>query len=113
MEKIYQMIKVLPEKSEVWFCISLLFHKLDNERVFPAIYKAYSDYRKFYNVDSIGFPVLKDSWNFVKIVSHGLLHIDHRLLNYEAQEMSILVSSSLLKTRKFVPPFNKYNMVFT
>ena len=42
-------------------------------------------------------------------VSHGLIHVDHRLLSREAQEMSILTSCSLAKSKVFVPPFNKWN----
>jgi len=37
------------------------------------------------------------------------VHVDHRLLKKEAQELSILVSCSLSKSKIFVPPFNKWN----
>jgi hypothetical protein len=45
----------------------------------------------------------------VEIASHGLVHADHRQMHFDAQEMSILVSCSLLQTKIFIPPFNKWN----
>ena len=79
---------------------------IGKQRIFPEILNAYSDYRKFYMVDKLGIPVFHPR---VKIASHGLIHVDHRLLSRDAQEMSILVSSSLAKAKMFIPPFNKWN----
>ena len=84
------------------------------ERVFPSILNAYSDHRVFYRVEKIGIP---DWLNDIKVefdcvvASHGLIHVDHRLLEKPAQELSILSSLSLLKSNIFVPPFNKYNKI--
>jgi len=80
--------------------------EIGKQRIFPKIFNAYSDYRKFYYVDKAGLPVLHHK---AKMASHGLVHVDHRLLSKEAQEMSILVSSSLVKAKVFIPPFNKWN----
>jgi len=85
---------------------------VDSERVFPPILNAMSDYRNFFRLTQIGIP----SW-LPQIVnefgcqlgSHGLIHVDHRLMGKEAQELSIVTSTSVLKTDIFVPPFNKYN----
>lgn len=81
--------------------------KKDNQRVFPKIYNAFSDYRVFYNIDKCGIPlgIHKDAI----VASHGLIHVDHRLLDRSAQEVSILSSCGLLKSNIFVPPFNKWN----
>ena len=43
------------------------------------------------------------------MASHGLIHVDHRLMTKEAQELSILTSASLVKANVFIPPFNKWN----
>ncbi len=100
------------ENSKIIFCISPLVHDMSHEtgktkeRIFPKIMNAYSDYRKFYKVDKCGIPTIP-SW--ITRAGHGLLHVDHRLLNREAQEMSILTSCSLAKASIFVPPFNKWN----
>lgn len=97
---------------EVLFCVSPVVHNILSEdetirqRVFPKIFNAYSDFRKFYEVDKCGIPKIPD---WITRASHSLIHIDHRLLTKEAQEMSILVSCSLIKCSILVPPFNKWN----
>lgn len=83
-----------------------------HERVFPSILNAYSDFREFYKVERIGLPEWLEelrSLDNVCFASHGLVHVDHRLLDKSAQEMSILTSTSFISTNIFVPPFNKYN----
>ena len=84
------------------------------ERVFPAIFNAYSDYRCFYNVNKCGVPnvitVLNSKYGRqINLAGHGLIHVDHRLLNREVQELSILVSCSLVGAKIYIPPFNKYD----
>lgn len=79
---------------------------ISKQRIFPKIYNAYSDYKKFYNVDLAGIPKFH---NKATMASHGLIHVDHRLLDRSAQEMSILVSSNLVNAKIFIPPFNKWN----
>lgn len=82
------------------------------ERIFPSILNAFSDQRVFYKVEKIGLPDwlndISESYG-ARLASHGLIHVDHRLLEFSAQEMSILTSTSLLGSEIFVPPFNKYN----
>ena len=91
----------------IWV-VSLLSTEESNQRVFPPIWKAYSDHKVFFRVKQMGIPDIPQNMN-IKIASHGLVHVDHRLLTKEAQEMSILVSCSLLNTDQYVPPFNKWN----
>lgn len=98
---------------QVIWAVSLLVHDMSSEsssrerqRVFPKILNAHSDFKKYYEVDILGVPNLNSN---VSIASHGLVHVDHRLLDKSAQEMSILVSSSILKSKIFIPPFNKWN----
>ena len=82
------------------------------ERVFPSILNAHSDHKVFYKIEKIGIPdwldAIVEKYNCI-LASHGLIHIDHRLLPFDAREMSIVTSLSLIKSRIFVPPFNKYN----
>jgi hypothetical protein len=98
--------------SVVWG-VSPLMHDMsyenqrDKQRTFPKILNAYSDYRIFFNVDRAGIPEIKNK-NII-VASHGLVHVDHRLLTKEQQEMSILISSSLCKSTTFIPPFNKWD----
>lgn len=82
------------------------------ERVFPSILNAHSDHKVFYQIERIGIPNwLSDITTEFDclLASHGLIHVDHRLLPIDAQEMSIVTSLSLIKANIFVPPFNKYN----
>ena len=106
------LFKSFPDCKVMWG-ISPLVHDLSQEnsektkqRIFPKIMNAYSDYRKFYTVDKAGIPDINTK---ATLASHGLIHVDHRLLSREAQEMSILISSSLVKSKIFIPPFNKWN----
>lgn len=100
-------------QAKIQYAVSLMcndntdLEKPLNELVFRPIYKAYSAHNIFYQVERFGLPAnIPDS---VEITSHGLIHADHRLLDRGAQEMSILVSCSLLHTQTFTPPFNKWN----
>ncbi len=116
MNLVYEMTEYLKNRfsdCDVIWGISPLVHDMSNEpieknkqRIFPKILNAHSDYRVFYNVDKVGIPKLIDG---ILIASHGLIHVDHRLLSKEAQEMSILISTGLVNSKLFIPPFNKWN----
>jgi len=92
----------------VMWVVSLLSTIEKDQRVFPSIWKAYSDYKVFYKVKQMGLPNIPSELG-VFTASHGLVHVDHRLLTREAQELSIIVSCSLLNTGTYIPPFNKWN----
>jgi hypothetical protein len=110
--RIADLIKSKIQNVRIIFCISPLVHDMaqasgkDKERIFPKILNAFSDYRVFYKVNKCGIPKFP---NWIDRAGHGLVHVDHRLLNKEAQEMSILTSCSLAGASIFVPPFNKWN----
>jgi hypothetical protein len=80
----------------------------DSQRIFPSIFNAHSDHSVYYRVNHLGIP---DVPNPVIPAGHGLIHVDHRLLDYDAQEMSIVASCSLANATIFVPPFNKWNSI--
>lgn len=110
MVHINHIVELISEKfpdSEIIFAISPLVHDTGDQRVFDKVMNALSDYRKFYLVDKCGIPVINTP--DIKKATHGLIHVDHRLLSYETQEMSILISASLTGAKVFVPPFNKWN----
>lgn len=82
--------------------------RLDQERIFPAIWHTQSDHRIFYRMEKVGVP----DWirqPGVELAAHGMVHVDHRLLKRSAQELSILMSCSLVNCKIFVPPFHKWN----
>jgi hypothetical protein len=87
------------------------FSGLTSERPFPAILNAHSDWRVFLAGNRIGLPHWLGGMldKNIELASHGLVHVDHRLLSIEAQEFSILISRSIVGSGVFVPPFNKWN----
>ncbi|MDP3741893.1 MAG: hypothetical protein Q8R15_01115 [Candidatus Micrarchaeota archaeon] len=105
--------------AEIVLAVSPLVHDVSGEvtadrgRAFPRVLNAMSDHRLFFQVARAGVPAwvadLKASRHNVRTASHGLVHVDHRLLGCEAQELSIVTSCSLVKTQTFVPPFNHWN----
>lgn len=92
--------------SRVIHAISPIVYDTGDQRVFPKILNAYSDPIVYNFGTKIGIPEIDP---LVERASHGLIHVDHRLLTKEAQDMSITVSLAITKSNIFVPPFNKYN----
>lgn len=78
------------------------------ERLFPKDWTPRSDRRDFYRLNACGLPDLRGLPTHQR-AAHGLIHVDHRLLSRDAQELSILVSCSLVGTATFIPPFNYWN----
>ncbi len=97
--------------SPMVFNMSTCEDPLMRERVFPAMWHTRSDFREFYRMNKVGVPTCLEKLrrDNVEIASHGMIHVDHRLLKRSAQEMSILASCALLNTAYFVPPFHKFD----
>lgn len=91
--------------SPIVFDMSL-YPKDNPQRVFPKILTAQSIYQNFYKGSIIGVPEVPPH---IEVASHGLFHIDSRLLTRECQEMNILSSCALVNSMVFIPPFNKWN----
>jgi len=111
MQLLNDLTNILIEKfpnSEVIWAVSPMVDSKEKyrQRIFPKKWNAMSDYRQFFKMDKIGIPDLHPK---VTLAGHGLVHVDHRLLDYHAQELSILLSCNLIKCDMFVPPFNKWN----
>ncbi len=115
--QISTLLTKFPE-STILLGISPLVFTMNNaaplaqERIFPKILNAYSDHTLFYKAERLGVPDYV--WDLIQNpritkASHGLLHVDHRLLDRGAQELSILTSCSLADSDSFIPPFNKWN----
>ena len=133
LQAIVAVVRSRLPRARFLLAISPLVHDLSAEpeaeqgRIFPRILNAHSDHRVFFRVDRAGlpyvsqevqeayFPDIEIIYDYlinasdITPVSHGLLHVDHRLLDRGQQEMSILISCSLAKSKIFVPPFNKWN----
>ena len=100
-----------PDCEVIW-AVSPAVIGNEGQRVYPKIFNAFSNFKAFYMIDRIGIPPIH---NKVKIATHGLFHVDHRLLTKEEQIISILASRSLIehsidrRVKYFVPHFNKWN----
>lgn len=108
MDEVNAMTEFLKSKgcTVMWAVSVIVSSEAEKGRVFPKIWSAYSTHKAAYQCDKMGIPDLSGA---DIIASHGLIHSDHRLMSSSAQELSILLSCSLLKTIVFVPPFNKWN----
>jgi len=90
---------------EFWSVVSMFSSETSDGAVYPGA--PFKDYPRsfFYSVDKLSSRVFYPG----KVVSHGLLHLDHSQLQFDAQEMSIVTSCNYLNADTFVPPFNRYN----
>jgi hypothetical protein len=82
---------------------------IDRERVFPPMFHTKSDFTTFFKMQKVGIPEIVKEWPDIEYASHGMAHVDHRLLSRGAQELSIVMSCSLVETNTFIPPFHKWN----
>lgn len=106
-EMVDHLQKKIKEVKIIWACSPIVSSdSIHQQRVFPKEWNALSDYKIHYTLDLMGHPVTRKG---IEIASHGLIHVDHRLLHRSAQELSILLSCSILDCKMFVPPFNKWN----
>lgn len=116
LKKIVSTVRKVVPDAAFLFAISPMVHDVseeragDFERAFPRVLSAISDHRVMFKVSRLGVPdlagITTSNWS---VASHGLVHVDHRLMGREAQELSIVTSCALVGTFSFVPPFNKYN----
>lgn len=107
MGKIYGVIHSFFPTAEIWSAITVFSQRNSKGSVYKEVPFKNKGTNWFYkNITSVT-PNIQNS--IYKIASHGLFHINHSIVSRETQEMSILGSTSYLKSNKFVPPFNKYN----
>lgn len=107
VHEIERMIDYIHWKGhEVIVGISPIVTANDNGRVFPAAFSAMADNTVFYTATGCGVPKINRKFT---PAGHGLIHCDHRLLPFEAQEMSIVSSCGLAGAKIFIPPFNKWD----
>ena len=123
LSKLTKMIAFLrstftPANLQIMLVVSPAVHNMENcedvlarERTFPPHFHTESDFRIFYKVNRIGIPDLTPFLGTpdISLAGHGMVHVDHRLMGRSAQELSIVMSCSLLNTSFFVPPFHKWN----
>lgn len=84
----------------------MLSENRGTQPVYPRIIEAQSDPREWYRRVRRAGAVESPPW--VTRASHGLIHVDHRLISEGEQAMSVMTSCALVGARVFVPPFNKW-----
>ena len=109
LKKILNYIVIVDQIKEVIVGINLFSKSNIFSSVYPNPPFKNKPMEYFYDVDSILPLSVISSFGFVNIASHGLLHVDHSQIHRHAQEISIITSCNLLCTKKFIPPFNKYD----
>ena len=104
------------EGSKVLLCLSpFCSSEATDGWVFPRWLMAVSNISEFFKMDRISAKAIdfcKSAMNGtgrISLAGHGVAHVDHRLLCRQAQELSICISSSIVGSLTFVPPFNKWN----
>lgn len=107
LAEIYRTIKSILPGVEIWSCVTVFSDHNQGGSVYKNVPFKDKDVNWFYKnapkiITDLGDPIFK-------IASHGLYHIDHSKVSRETQEMSILGSCAYLKSKIFVPPFNRYN----
>lgn len=102
----YDVIKKKFPDSQIMSAVSLFGRSNNYGSVYSEVPFKEKPLPWFYDVDAF-LGSLQNIYG--NIASHGLFHVDHTKISKDAQEMSILSSCHLLKTKKFVPPFNRWN----
>ena len=113
LKKIVRITKRAWPKSRFILGVSLFAKRNKEGSVYPGAPFKHHDTPWFYNVDTFlgGLHTLRNATIGCEIASHGLIHVDHAQLDYDAQEMSILTSCNMLNTKMFIPPFGRYSEV--
>lgn len=109
--ELYHEIKDALNPSCVYFAVTLLSKWCLKRSVYPGVPFKDREDGFFYGVDSTFDLGLISQDPDIQVASHGLLHMDHSKCVKQVQELSILTSCSLLKSKVFVPPFNRYNHI--
>jgi hypothetical protein len=106
---LYEKIDFLKSKIDcsIWIAYSPLSNSTGEQRPYPLKFDELNDHRNYYSVDICKPHRLKRDG--IEMVSHGLFYVDYRQLSYDVQEAFILSGRYLTKSKRFVPPFNKWN----
>lgn len=109
----YQQLDILqPIFDEIILGVNLFSKSSSNGAIYPELPLRNHPQEYFYDVDRILYIETIESLlkiPKVSIVSHGLIHGMHSQMSKDAIQMSILTSCSMLKTKRFIPPFNEIN----
>ncbi len=109
VDRYYDIIHSLFPNADIISCVTLFGRENYKGSIYPETPFKDKPLDFFYNVNKFISEV--HTYPNTQIASHGLFHVDSTKLDYQAQEMNILSSCYYLKTKMFVPPFNRYNAI--
>lgn len=107
LKEIYDVIKSILPTVEIWSCVTVFAGRNKRGSVYGDIPFKDKGSAWIYQHSDCVMGLAPSSLS--KVASHGLFHIDHSAADYQTQEMSIVSSCAYLKTKTFVPPFNRLN----
>lgn len=111
LKDFYNLIHEILPHAVIWSAVTVFSEQNNKGSVYPCTPFKDNDVNWFYKAANrvkikYGYP---SDCPWIKTASHGLFHIDHSKVSRQTQEMSILGSCAYLKSKIFVPPFNRYN----
>jgi hypothetical protein len=106
LSMLYDVIRRNYPNAKIWSCISMFSKNNFQGSVYPDLPLKDRSRGYFMQCDEYFKEPAIDLG--VK-ASHGLIHLPHDEMNYQEQEISILTTCNILKTKLFVPPFNRFN----
>lgn len=107
LQDCYSVIRSFYGAAAIWSCVTLFCEHNRSGSVYRDVPFKNKKSSWFYSADKF-IDKISDIPG-TNLASHGLYHVDHSAIGYDAQEMSILGSCRFLRTSLFVPPFNRYN----
>lgn len=107
LDEIYNSIHDVFPDAEIWSCVTIFARSNTKGTIYPQVPFKSKPFDYFLEVDRVLDKYKPPS--FVKIVSHGLWHLNHADISDDLQEASIVTSCNILDTTIFVPPFNYWN----
>ncbi len=109
VDRYYDIIHSLFPNADIISCVTLMGLQNYKGSIYPKTPFKDNPIEFFYNVDSFIKEV--HTYPNTQIASHGLMHLDCTKLDYQSQELNIVTSCNYLKTKLFVPPFNRFNSI--
>lgn len=111
LKQVYDIINSKYPSCEILSATSVFSKDAMNGSVYPDLPLKDKSLDYFFNVDRVKScpSFIENDFPNVKVISHGLWHFDHTVVDTQLKKASIISSCRLLNTDTFVPPFNKWD----
>jgi len=108
MAGVYDLLKTYYPSCRIINGITICSRNTNRGSVYDEVPFKNNPVKWFYDIDKFLGRDFIDKLPYEN-ASHGLFHVNHAKLHYDAQLMSIMSSCSYLKTTVFIPPFDAWN----